>query len=300
MGVLFKVAGQCARIASPCRGLWRLNRMPTLLPCTLLLALCVSSIQGMAASPRVTPRDIAVEASLAINTPGESATSEASSSSKDAPLPEEPQAQAPPRSLTQDVQTKRILGIIPNFRAVSTDAHLPPQSVREKFVTTTQDSFDYTSIVLPAVLAAYSEGVNSTPEFGKGGVGYGRYLWHNVVDQTSENYWVEFIVPAITHEDTRYYTLGRGSFLKRTGYSLSRVVVTRNDAGTNTFNAGEVVGAGIASGISVFYYPSKERSFGSVGSKWGQNIGVDAATFVFKEYWPDINHHLFHFRKNTP
>jgi hypothetical protein len=193
-----------------------------------------------------------------------------------------------------DGQTKRILGIIPNFRAVSANVKLPPQSVKDKFVTASQDSFDYSSIVLPAVIAAYDLERNATPEFGHGGVGYGRYLWHSAVDQTSENYWVEFIVPAITHEDTRYYTLGSGGFLKRTGYALSRAVITRDDAGKEVFNAGEVFGAGAAAGMSNLYYPSAERTFGNTADQWGLDVGIDAATFWFKEFWPDINHKLFH------
>jgi hypothetical protein len=36
-------------------------------------------------------------------------------------------------------QTKRILGIVPNFRAVSTDEQLPPQTVKEKFMDATHD-----------------------------------------------------------------------------------------------------------------------------------------------------------------
>ena len=103
-------------------------------------------------------------------------------------------------------QTKRILGIIPNFRAISTDVKLPPQSVKDKFMDATQDSFDYSSIVLPGLLAAYSMGTDATPEFHQGAAGYARYFWHAAVDQTSENYMVEFVVPSITHEDTRYYT----------------------------------------------------------------------------------------------
>lgn len=190
-------------------------------------------------------------------------------------------------------QTQRILGIIPNFRAVSTDTKLPPQSAKDKFVTASQDSFDYSSIFLPAVLAGYSQATNSTPEFHQGAAGYGRYFWHTFVDQTIENYSVEFIVPSITHQDTRYYTLGHGGFLKRTGYALSRVVVTRTDSGNSTFNTSEVVGAGAAAGISNFYYPSKERTFSSTASKWGVNVGVDALTFVSKEFWPDINQRLF-------
>jgi hypothetical protein len=195
-----------------------------------------------------------------------------------------------------DPQTKRILGIFPNFRAVSAQTHLPPQSVKEKFMTASEDSFDYSAFVLPAALAGESELANATPEFHSGAAGYGRYFWHTEVDQTSENYLVEFIVPTVTREDTRYYTMGPGGGgkLKRMGYALSRAVVTRNDAGKDTFNASEVVGAGAAAGISNFYYPRPERTFANTADKWSVNVGVDAASFVIREFWPDINHFLFH------
>jgi len=195
-----------------------------------------------------------------------------------------------------DPQTKRILGVFPNFRAVSANTHLPPQSVKEKFVTASEDSFDYSAFVLPAAIALEAEAANDTPEFGKGGEGYARYLWHSYVDQTSENYWVEFITPSLTREDTRYYTLGPegGGGWKRVGYALSRVVVTRTDGGNDTFNVSEVVGAGTAAGISNLYYPRHERTFSNTADKWGINVGVDAASFVVREFWPDINHFLFH------
>jgi hypothetical protein len=212
-------------------------------------------------------------------------------------LPDAPQNQG---QYARQPQTKRILGIIPNFRAVSTDEKLPPQSVKDKFITASQDSFDYSSFIVPGLLAAYAMGTKATPEFHQGAAGYGRYFWHSFVDQTSENYMVEFIVPSITHEDTRYYTLGHGGFLKRTGYALSRAVVTRSDAGKEVFNAGEVVGAGAAAGLSNLYYPAAERGIGNTGKQWGLDVGIDAATFVFKEFWPDINHKLFHGEKPAP
>jgi hypothetical protein len=163
-------------------------------------------------------------------------------------------------------QTKRILGIFPNFRAVSANVHLPPQTVKEKFLTATQDSFDYSSIFLPAVVAGYNQATNNTPEFRQGAAGYGRSYWHAFVDQANENYFVEF---------------------------------TRNDAGHDTFNLSEVVGAGAAAGVSNLYYPSRERTFSNTADRWGQNIGIDAGTFLFHEFWPDINHALFHGNKPT-
>ncbi len=158
----------------------------------------------------------------------------------------------------------------------------------------TQDSFDYSSIFVPAVLAGYSMESKQDPEFHQGAAGYARYFWHAAVDQTSENYMVEFVVPVIIHEDTRYYTLGRGGFLKRTGYALSRAVITRSDSGRDVFNISEVVGAGASAGLSSLYYPSRERSLANTGTEWGLDIGIDAASFVGREFWPDINRRLFH------
>ena len=202
----------------------------------------------------------------------------------------------PPQNLRDDQpasQTKRILDMIPNFRAVSAGQKLPMQSVKEKFVTATEDSFDYSSAVIPALLAGYSMATDATPEFHQGAAGFGRYFWHAAVDQTSENYMVEFVVPVITHEDTRYYTMGGGGLLKRTGYALSRAVITRSDSGDEVFNASEVIGAGASAGLSSLYYPSRERSLANTGTEWGLDIGIDAAAFVAKEFWPDINRRLF-------
>ena len=86
---------------------------------------------------------------------------------------------------TRDPQTKRIMGLIPNFRSVSTDEKLPPMTVKEKFLTATDDSFDYSSVFIPAMLAGVSMARKATPEFGQGAVGYGRYFWHSALDQTS-------------------------------------------------------------------------------------------------------------------
>ena len=211
--------------------------------------------------------------------------------------PSNAQLRANTAAAGEGVQTKRILGIFPNFRAVSANVHLPPQTVKEKSLTATHDSFDYSSILIPAAVAGYDQARNNTPEFHQGAAGYGRYFWHSFVDQTSENYFVEFIVPTITREDTRYYTLGSGGFLKRAGYSLSRAVITRNDEGHDTFNISEVVGAGAAAGVSNLYYPQRERSFSNTAGQWGQNVGIDAATFLVHEFWPDVNHALFHGQK---
>jgi hypothetical protein len=191
-------------------------------------------------------------------------------------------------------QTKRILWIIPNFRAVSSGVKLPPQSVKEKFKTGALDSFDYSSFIFVGIQAGISQGSNAYPAFRQGAAGYGRYYWHTFADQTDENLWVEGILPVVLHQDSRYYTLGHGGFIKRGFYAVSRTVITRSDSGKETVNASEMVGAGAAAGISSLYYPTQYRTWTKVGQRWLTNALLDFGTFAAKEFWPDVNRAIFH------
>ena len=191
-------------------------------------------------------------------------------------------------------QSKRILGIFPNYRAVSTTTQLPPLSLRETFWLATQDSFDYSAFVSAGIISGVSQANNSYPEFGHGAKAFGRYYWHEVADQAVANYMTEAIIPSLTREDPRYYTLGHGGFFKRTGYAVSRLLLTRTDSGGATFNISEIVGNGAGAGISDTYYPSRERTWTKTGQKWLTQIALDGTFNILKEFWPDINRAIFH------
>ena len=102
----------------------------------------------------------------------------ASASLPDAPLP---QTQAPPGASTaakseatplpngdEGRQTKRILGIIPNFRSVSANQKLPPETVKEKFKTAALESFDYSAVTFAAGQAAVAQAQDSFPGISPG------------------------------------------------------------------------------------------------------------------------------------
>jgi hypothetical protein len=190
-------------------------------------------------------------------------------------------------------QTKRILYIMPNFHSVSAGSQLPRQSPKGKLLNATQDSFDYSSFMFVGALAGIAQAQRSTPEFGQGSAGYGRYYWHGLVDQTDENYLVEGFMPIVFRQDTRYYTLGRGGFLKRSFYAVSRAVITRTDTGEPVANYSEVIGAGAAAGLSNLYYPGRERTWTKTGQRWALNVGLDIMGQTFKEFWPDVNRKVF-------
>jgi hypothetical protein len=191
-------------------------------------------------------------------------------------------------------QTKRILGIMPNFSAVSADVKLPPQTPKEKFTIAAKNSFDYSSFLIAGIQAGFSMNGDSYPEFHQGLKGYGRYYWHTLADTADENFWVSGLGPVIFHQDNRFYTLGHGGFRKRAWYAATRVLITREDNGDKMFNFSEVVGSGASAGVSTLYYPTKYRTWTKVGQKWLTSDIIDSANFVFKEFWPDINKKIFH------
>jgi hypothetical protein len=219
---------------------------------------------------------------------------ESTSALPDAPAPAQQSQSAAQYQNGEGKQTKRILGIIPNFRSVSVDEKLPPIAPRDKLKLTIEDSFDYSDFVYVGILSGISQAEGSYPEFHSGAPAYARYYWHSFADTLDGNIMTEFAFPVVTREDPRYYTLERGSVLKRTGYAVGRLFVTRTDSGGSSPNYSEIVGNGTAAGISDLYYPNQERTWTKTGQRWVTQVGLDGFSNLVKEFWPDINSRLFH------
>lgn len=187
-------------------------------------------------------------------------------------------------------QTNRIVGVVPNFTAVSADTKLPPLTTKQKFVIASKDSFDYSSFIWAGVLAGQGLALNSTPELGHGARGYGRYYWRAFADQASGAYFTEAIVPWLTHEDPRYYTRGHGGFFRRTYYAVSQLWLTKTDAEGDheVFNYSEVLGNGLEAGLSNAYYPPQERGLGKTAESFGTQMESAGINNIVKEFWPDI------------
>jgi hypothetical protein len=234
---------------------------------------------------------------------------------EDAPLPDSPgavaaqaQQHAPPattaasdpaaasaaarKAQLEGQQTKRIFGVIPNFRSVSVNDKFAPLSPKEKFKLSFQNAFDYSAFLSTGASAGISQWRDTYPEFGQGAAGYGRRYWHTFTTQVIASETTVFILPVITREDPRYFTLGHGTFKQRTWYAVSRLGVARSDTGKSTANISEILGRGSAAAISVFYYPSNYQTFSEVATRWGTYLGGDAGFFVLKEFWPEIRYKL--------
>ena len=180
------------------------------------------------------------------------------------------------------------MAVLPNFTAVDSNTRLPRLTTREKFVMAMHDSVDYSSFLLVAGLAGKGLSSNAIPALGKGPAGYGRYYWREFTDQASGTFFTEAIFPTLTHEDPRYYTLGKNGFFKRAIYAIDRTVITKNDRGANEFNISEIAGNASEAALSNLYYPASERGFGNSAKNFATQTVITAGANVLKEFWPDI------------
>ena len=217
------------------------------------------------------------------------------------PAPAQQTQAAPPGNPSEDRKNQelkpgtsddRLFWTLPNFMTVEGAGQAPPMTVGEKFKVVTRTSFDPVEYPYIALLAGISQAQNSEPGYEQGWAGYGKRYGAAFADNTIENYWVGAIFPTILKQDPRYFQMGKGGFWRRTGYSVSRIFITRTDSGGEQFNYSEILGSAVSAGISNIYHPAGDRTVANTMSVWGTQVGWDTVALVAKEFWPDIRRKL--------
>lgn len=183
----------------------------------------------------------------------------------------------------------RLFYTLPNFLTLENAGQVRPLTAGEKFKVVGRESFDYVQLPWYGFLAGVSQAQNSERGYGQGAAGYGKRFGAYFADGAIESFMTGAVLPSILREDPRYFQSGQGGFWTRTGYAVSRIFVTRTDAGNNRFNTSEVVGSALSSAISTYsYHPREDRTLANTASVWGSLLGYDTLTLVAREFWPDI------------
>lgn len=204
----------------------------------------------------------------------------------------------------------RLFYMLPNFLSLQGAGKLPPLSAKDKFKVVALSSFDYVNLPWWGGLAAVSQARNSEPGYGQGWVSYGKRYGATMGDSVVENLMVGAAFPSVLRQDPRFYQSENGGFFTRSGYAMSRIVVTRSDSGHAQFNYSEIFGSATAAAVSTYtYHPSSkhistpanphkfvpsDRTVSNTASVWGTQVGLDTFTIMVKEFWPDVHRKLSH------
>jgi hypothetical protein len=195
----------------------------------------------------------------------------------------------PAATQSAEQEEKRLFGIIPNYRTSPSLLHYKPLSARQKFRLAAQDSFDRGTFLLAAAFAGEGQLTKANPSFRQGVEGYAHYFV--TADWSIGDYFTEAVFPTILHQDPRYFRKGTGSGLERATYATRQIFWTHTDSGGHMFNLSEIGGNAAAAAVSYAYYP-ESRGVGNFASKLAIQIGVDMASNVVKEFYPDLRHLL--------
>ncbi|MBV8733092.1 MAG: hypothetical protein JO336_25060, partial [Acidobacteriia bacterium] len=182
-------------------------------------------------------------------------------------------------------------GVLPNYH--TTEASIPFQTItpKQKLTIAVKDSFTWPAYATAGAFAALYQLENQNPSFGQGMAGYAKRAASAYGDQMIGNMLQEGIIPALGHQDPRYFRLGEGTKMHRVLYALSQIMVARLDSGRKTFNFSEWGGAMAAAAISNAYYPDTRDVSDNV-QKVFIATATDAFSNVAKEFWPDVKHYF--------
>lgn len=192
-----------------------------------------------------------------------------------------------PQNAPPQGESKRILGIVPNYRTSPSLQNYEPLTSREKFKIASEDSFDRGTIVLAALFGGEGQLANNNRSFGQGAAGYAQYFGASYGDFVIGDYLTEAVFPTFLHQDPRYFRRGTGSGWSRLGYAVKQIFWTHADSGGTEFNYSEIIGNSVAVAISTAYY-ANNRTAGDGVSKLGMQLGVDMASNILKEFWPEL------------
>ena len=188
---------------------------------------------------------------------------------------------------TQKQESKRILWIVPNYRTSPSLLNYEPLTAGQKFKIASQDSFDQGTVALAALFAGEAQLTNANRSFGQGGAGFGRYFGAAYGDLVIGNYMSGAVFPTLLHQDPRYFRRGTGGGWSRLGYATGQIFWTHRDSGGTQFNYSEIAGNSVAVAISNAYYADNRTASDAV-SRLGMQLGVDMASNILKEVWPDL------------
>jgi len=187
--------------------------------------------------------------------------------------------------------SKRLFGIIPNYKADQFQAQYTPISTAGKFAIARSDSFDWPNYFLLAGYALQSQVAAGGFTHSGGLNGFGRYYSRSVADQIVGSYVTEALMPSLFHEDPRFFRLGKGPIWYRAYNATTRIFVTKKDNGSTGFYFSEILGNVGVTAIGNIYYPNS-RSFSEGAERYGMALGNDMISNLLTEFWPDIKRKL--------
>ena len=194
----------------------------------------------------------------------------------------------------KEQEHQRVLGILPAFNTSYRDDAVS-LTAKEKISVAFRSAVDPVAFGSALVVAGLKEGLDDDSQFGWGPAGYGKRAGAAYLDAFDGTMIGNGFLPAILHQDPRYFRLGHGTAKHRLIYSVASGFICKHDT-THKWepNYSNMLGNMAAGAISNLYYSTDDSGFGQTVSDGLVVTAEGTLGSVFQEFWPDISRKSFH------
>jgi len=109
-----------------------------------------------------------------------------------------------------------------------------------------------------------------------------------VLQNATAEFFGTFAVPALMHQDPRYYRMPNKPLKKRILYSISRSYISRSDEGKTIPNYGVLAAYPIIGELSNLYVPGLETDGPSTAKRVLTGLALDPVNNLVNEFLPDV------------
>jgi hypothetical protein len=158
-------------------------------------------------------------------------------------------------------EKQRVLGFLPDYYTsyIWTAAPMTPQL---KFHLALRSAVDPVTVLVTAGLAGVEQKHNTFPGYGQGVEGYAKRWGAAYADTLSTRMISRALLPAVLHQDPRYFYQGSGRVRSRLFHALTASFLCRGDNGQLQPNYSQLLGSFAAASLSNVYRAPGDRQLG--------------------------------------
>ncbi|QHS52336.1 hypothetical protein [Edaphobacter sp. 12200R-103] len=181
--------------------------------------------------------------------------------------------------------------VYPYQRFLTTNIAIP-LNWKQKGLLAAHYTTDPASLGTTIGISAINIAADSHTAYGPGWKGFGGLAGVSLLQNATAEFFGTFAVPALTHQDPRYYRMPHKPIRKRILYAITRSYVSRSDSGRPMPNYGVFAAYPFVAEIGNLYIPGIQSDGPSTAERILTGYALDPANNLVNEFLPDVAKHV--------
>jgi len=177
--------------------------------------------------------------------------------------------------------------VYPYQRFLTTNIIIP-MTWQQKGYLALHDLMDPANFGTILGISAITIGANSHTAYGPGLKGFGKIVGVSLLEDATGQFFGAFAIPAIAHQDPRYFRMPHARLTKRIVYSISRTVISRSDYGKSMPNYATLLNYPIGAELANLYVPGIQTNAASTVERVFTGYALDPSNNLLNEFLPDV------------